>query len=518
MPGLTWGVLWWYVCWRKGIDARGIPLWLGLGIALGGELGYGQYVSWIQGNFNVANEVISIASWIGYAWFAICGIGWAAPGGIALGWALTGRQTLGVWLSRLLIPLGAALLTRIAVQVWPWLFFPKWNLGLYVTVAGGANNADAAANKQWMMLATWTACALLSLFACLFTAKVTLPIWVSRGIRLSAVGIVSLLLLPLAQWLFFPGDELGLFAGQLGRHLGRTVYTNSQNAIVVGWWIGALLVAALQRDRYTLFAGFVLGAGFGVGFPLSATWCLGYSYDPKLVDWWKLWELNSGFNLGILYVAVLYWALPQVEENHTKIPTPVDSTYQKWCETLATALGVALLVHIITRDYLFTAGIFLAVVYVVPMLLTALLKEPPLGRQRGISYVYSLLLLIFILAWGVSSQAGIVLGLYDARAADQYAWPPARKVLFTPFGVLIVAAGLCKLWQAVRSPKIALPPYSAAPRISAQMVDLITFTGVVGALSIWPTKIGVCYAICTFVVLFAFNRLNNDFDHILLDD
>ncbi|MDX1285802.1 MAG: hypothetical protein R3182_12350, partial [Draconibacterium sp.] len=45
VPGLMWGILWYYLAFRKGIDARGIILWLGLGIALGGELGYGQYTS-----------------------------------------------------------------------------------------------------------------------------------------------------------------------------------------------------------------------------------------------------------------------------------------------------------------------------------------------------------------------------------------------------------------------------------------------------------------------------------------
>jgi len=51
IPGLMWGVLWYYLAYRKGIDARGLVLWLGLGISLGGELGYGQYVGWIQGKF-----------------------------------------------------------------------------------------------------------------------------------------------------------------------------------------------------------------------------------------------------------------------------------------------------------------------------------------------------------------------------------------------------------------------------------------------------------------------------------
>ncbi|WP_339910028.1 hypothetical protein, partial [Symmachiella dynata] len=52
------------------------------------------------------------------------------------------------------------------------------------------------------------------------------------------------------------------------------------------------------------------------------------------------------------------------------------------------------------------------------------------------------------------------------------------------------------------------PSSAAAPRISARLVDLMTFTGVVGAISIWPAKIGACYAIVLCLVLFAFNRLN----------
>jgi hypothetical protein len=28
VPGMTWGMLWWYICWRKGINAGAVPLWL----------------------------------------------------------------------------------------------------------------------------------------------------------------------------------------------------------------------------------------------------------------------------------------------------------------------------------------------------------------------------------------------------------------------------------------------------------------------------------------------------------
>jgi hypothetical protein len=117
--------------------------------------------------------------------------------------------------------------------------------------------------------------------------------------------------------------------GKGERHAGRTVYTNSQNAIVVGWWIGALLVACIQRDRFTLFAGLVIGIGFGIGFPLSAVWCLGYTHAPDRVDWWKMWELHAGFHLGLLYVVVLYWAIRQIDKIATqfrsKLLPPIEN-------------------------------------------------------------------------------------------------------------------------------------------------------------------------------------------------
>jgi hypothetical protein len=106
------------------------------------------------------------------------------------------------------------------------------------------------------------------------------------------------------------------------------------------------------------------------------------------------------------------------------------------------------------------------------------------------------------------------LGLYDANAVDQYAWPSARVAIFAPAGILIVGAALFKMRQVLRNPRLALPPRTDAPRISARIVDLITFTGVVGAASIWPAKIGVLYACCIGVALFAFNRLNRCFDSV----
>jgi hypothetical protein len=144
LPGMTWALLWYYVCGRKGIDARGIALWLGLGIALGGELGYGQYVSWIRGMFNVGDEIIDIAPWVGWLGFIVAGIGWGAPGGIALGWALGGKTSLNGWLVRLMIPVGIALFLRMFIQAYPGLFFPHWDPVRYAVRSDGIDPAVAA--------------------------------------------------------------------------------------------------------------------------------------------------------------------------------------------------------------------------------------------------------------------------------------------------------------------------------------------------------------------------------------
>ncbi len=510
IPGLTWGILWWYVCWRKGIDARSVPLWLGLGLAMGGELGYGQYVSWIRSMFEVGDDVVPIAPWYGYAWFAVCGVGWAAPGAISLGWALAGRKSLGVWLPRLIVPIGFGILTRLAIQTWPWLFLPKWDLGVYVPEVASAVDLTGADTQRTMIIA-WLFTALLAALAWSTTTKAFRPNWTACASCIGAVTTMVVLLLTVAQWLFFPADQLSMFSGELGRHAGRTVYTNSQNAIVVGWWIGALLVACVQRDRFTLIAGLVIGGGFGIGFPLSAVWCLGYTHAPDLVDWWKMWELHAGLHLGLLYVLVLYWAIRQSDNDGETNQAQPLSVYRRWCESLSMAVGAFLLIHVASRENFLIVGILLGSFYIVPTLMTVTYAASEGDRRQTISFAYSVFLLVFIMVWGASSQMGILLGLYDGEAADQYAWPAARIVIFLPFGILIVGTAVLAFRRNLRTKS---PTVTDATIVSVRMVDLITFTGVVGAATIWPAKIGVLYACFIGITLFAFNRLNRGFDRI----
>lgn len=447
VPGLTWGLLWYYLCYRKGVDARGIVLWLGLGLALGGELGYGQYVAWIRGMFYAGDDIIPISPWLGYAWFAVCGVGWAAPGGIMLGWALHPGVSVRGWFAR-------ALLVVI-------LLVMLFNLPL--PLLGGG--------------------------------------FVSRMGQLFAQYCPGLL---------FPHARLGLYASTLDQHLGRTVYTNTQNFMVLVWWLMALCLAAWQRDRATLVSGAALGCGFGIGFALSAIWCLGYNYAPAWIDWWKMWELHAGFNLGLVYALVLFWALQRLDKTRApdKTPPAASGTFAvpESGRTLFLALAGFVLVFAAGVEYFFWTGLFLALFFAVAMSVIACLgADRAVELRKRISLSYCAFLLVFMLFHGGVSRTGVFLELYAAGAVDQYAWPAGRIALFAPVATVLVVVTTATMIKQYRIPA-AMPV--RPKRLPERMIDLFAFIGLVGAVSIWPEKIGVLYALFLCLALFSFTRIN----------
>lgn len=454
VPGLTWGLLWYYLCSRKGVDARGVALWLGLGIALGGELGYGQYVSWIRGEFYVRDETLPVSPAAGYAWFTICGIGWGAPGGIVLGWVLGGTRSYSRWIVR------SVLLGILIVLL--------FNLGAPLLGAGAID-------------------------------------WLGQRFAEHCPGLL------------FPNADLGIYAGELDKHQARTVYTNTQNFAVLIWWAVAMLVAALQRDRSTLVAGAVIGGGFGIGFLLSALWCIGYIYAPQYIDWWKVWELNAGFNLGALYAVVLYWATRQVDQAHEpngqprpQSSPPGTSDTGVWATSGFMALGGFVMVFSAGYEYFFWRGTLLGLFYVVLMSLATLKPaERVVELRKELSLTFSVFLLLYILINGATSRAGVVLELYEPKAVDQYAWPWQRYAIFVPAVALLLGATLIHVRRIFRRAIAAEAPVTAPSLHAGRMIDLFAFIGVVGAVSIWPSEIGVLYAVFLAFTLYAFTRLNS---------
>ncbi|MCY1723172.1 hypothetical protein OU798_22680 [Prolixibacteraceae bacterium Z1-6] len=444
IPGLTWGILWYYIALRKGIDARGIVFWLGLGIALGGELGYGQYTGWIRGNFNVGDEVIAIKPWLGYFWFTICGIGWAAPGGIVLGWALGKSVSVQVWLVRSIT------------------------------------------------------------FAVLLVLLFSSP----------AIDWLGEILLKTNCGILFPNIKMGIYT-DLGEHLSRTLYTNTQNFAIVVWWILAMFVAAWQRDKTTLISGLILGGGFGIGFMQSAMWTLGYDIAPGYIDWWKVWELNSGFNLGVLYAIVLYWAIHiQSKKNKSeKLENKVNTKpigINNRMTTLFLAFSGSVLLYFIGFEYFFWTGIALNLFYFLAICFTGFSFSKPesiYDKLKNTSLIYSIFLLIFLLFHGGSERFGIVFNLYELNEVSQYSWPVERIFVFVPIALFITGVVIFKIWKGVKSGYTETRWDLINPKSALRIVDLLTLIGCIGVLSIWPAKISVFYSLFLAIAIYVFNRL-----------
>lgn len=438
VPGLMWAILWYYLCQRRGVDARGVVLWLGMGLALGGELGYGQYVSWIQGRFYAGDEILSVSPWVGYAWFMLCGIGWAAPGGIILGWALHANVS----------------------------------------------------TRAWLVRCVWALVLLMVLF------NIPLPI--------IGIGVIDWFGERLIAWcsgLLFPNAHLGFYTGELDKHLARTVYTNTQNFAAVLWWLGAIGIALLQRDKDTLRCGAVIGGGFGIGFPLSAVWCLGYSHAPSFIDWWKMWELQAGFNLGVLYALVLFLTTRRLNTEEE----------QDHADAVSTRIGLFpaicgfLFIIAASIEYFPWTGLLLALFFLLTMSATIfVVPEKSLELRKRISLTYGVFLLVFMLVHGGTSRFGVVLGLYAPEAVNQYDWPAGRIALFLPAALLLFSVVAIRMMNHFRKD-------TKPQRLPERMVDLCAFTAFVGAISIWPDKIGILYALFLCLALFALTRLNRRF-------
>lgn len=443
VPGLMWAVLWYFLAFRKGLDARGIVLWLGLGLAIGGELGYGQYVSWVRGNFYVGDGTIAIEPWLGYFWFAMCGIGWAAPGGVILGWALGKRVSTGAWVARV-ITLAILLVLLFAWPVMDWL--------------------------GEMLLKTQSS-------------------------------------------IIFPNADLGIYTAELGKHLSSTVYTNTQNFAVVVWWIMALILALFQRDKTTVITGLILGGGFGLGFMQSAMWVLGYVIAPDYIDWWKMWELNAGFNLGVLYALAFYWAIRHFDKAHhseTKTANHILSRTKRmeWHDTLFLASAGFVLLFFVGFEYFFWTSLALSFFYFIAMCFTTvggLASNVIEERRKRIMLIYSIFYLLFLMFHGGSERFGIVFELYALDEVSQYSWPINRILVFVPIAIFITSIAIYHMWKVFQAEEKS--GNLLISKLPLRIIDLMVIMGSIGILSIWPAKISVFYGLFLVLAVFAFNRL-----------
>jgi len=257
-----------------------------------------------------------------------------------------------------------------------------------------------------------------------------------------------------------------------------------------------------------------------------------------------MWELNSGFNLGLLYALTLWWAIRRVDHAHAPDGEPLkcdtvgselsgDVCRQlparwnrewgragEWGMSLFGAVGVYIFLTFTFLDNAPSIGVWLGLFFAVAIALATWQADrsgDPLNvadRRREMSLAYSVFLLMFITLEGASYNVGTLLELYDPKTAGQYAWPLGRIDLFSPVAAVILVVTILKMWRIVW-PSVQ-PSYGRTePGCSSlQVADLLSGLAVLGAATIWPAKIGVLYALMLMVSLFAFNRLSRHYDQI----
>ncbi len=210
----------------------------------------------------------------------------------------------------------------------------------------------------------------------------------------------------------------------------------------------------------------------------------------------------------------LYWSLGYGEERPDSRSNERPSISARWGETISLACVVFLIIYMMSRDDFLIVGLVLGSWYVVAVLLATRYRSGIDDRRQGVSLVYGAALWCFMLAWGGSSRIGVLVGLFDANAVSQYAWPPQRIAIFMPLGLLVFGIGALKMWQVLQDPSVSRPPRTAIPKVCAGMLDMLTMTTVVAVATIWPAKIGVLYVGFLALAVFAFNRLNLRLDRI----
>ncbi|MHA1340498.1 MAG: hypothetical protein ACTSRZ_10220 [Promethearchaeota archaeon] len=395
VPGSAWGILWVYFAYKKGIDGRFVSFWLCIGIAIGGLLGYGIYVSWIQGVFQINNSIIAtkdISPIYGYIWFWIVGADWFGVGAIILGWVLSSKVNIEpnknlyknktkfkIWSLRIIIPLIFALIGLILTYVLPNLFYPFYD-----------------------------------------------PTFYSRDICPICVD--------------------------------RVISTNRTNFIFLMWWLGALFTAIIQKDKTTFFCGIFFGVSFGILYMLNAMWTLFYTIAPSYIDWWKIWELGAGFSGGFLYGILQYFWLKniyrsyksqnQINENKKINSIPKDlirSEEEKQLpdldqknqsdSTVATHNGETTQKQFMEKQ-----------------LQQILQKKIAKNKVSAIYFELTNFIFYGIIAYGGSFSIGEFLEFYPSEI-DQYSFPIVRILIFSILSIFILFNLIVNLIKISKSSK-----------------------------------------------------------------
>nr|MDO8109289.1 hypothetical protein [Candidatus Sigynarchaeota archaeon] len=134
--GLGWASCWYYLSRGKASSpfASG---WIFaaciLGFAVGGSHGYGQFLQWINGVFNLTSSItVPVDPFHGFAWLAWCGLTWGGTAGIFIAWTSTYQKaSMKEWIFRAIFGIGGIFAGIGIFLAFPGIALPLYDLGYY---------------------------------------------------------------------------------------------------------------------------------------------------------------------------------------------------------------------------------------------------------------------------------------------------------------------------------------------------------------------------------------------------
>jgi hypothetical protein len=230
---------------------------------------------------------------------------------------------------------------------------------------------------------------------------------------------------------------------------------------------------------------------------VAGLFSLGYSYDSNYIDWWKLYEMTSGFIAGALYAIGAYWVQNEVDKAF-----PIENISKKSANSAQNATNAVIGVVSTLETPSETQT----------KLLPNLIRPPQkIELMKNLSLMFSIFFLLAIVCYGASYRAGIFLGLYS-KLDDQYSFPIPRIILFVPIAscfLLILFYQMRSHWIQARTPTYSRFQY---PRSHSLLLSLLLFLNFIGILTIWTTtgedsansKIGIFYSLFIWMTIMNF--------------
>lgn len=241
-----------------------------------------------------------------------------SQGGIyaGLGWAIIFYLFAGLDRQRALRPYGgprviAAITLGIAFGgMTGWGVYTAWVQGMF-----HYNSPDAARE-----IAPWTG--YLALFFCglhwggnagAFLAwcaprvKTTWKTWVGRLAAAIIGAVIAHTIVRLFPQFFFPFYAEGIYDNPDYGTVQRTWGAIPNIARHVGIFFGLMAFEAIRRDWRAVKMMTTVSLGFALGLSIGAWWHTFHGHELA-IDWWKNWEMSSGFGggLGLALAFILF--------------------------------------------------------------------------------------------------------------------------------------------------------------------------------------------------------------------